>query len=175
MTVKWADGLGAGAYREAATRRPSVITVLPTRRGLHATGGAGLGGATGALVLLEYGLTHARALATLGGVSLAVIAGLLLDRIAPRLLNRTELRFTDEALEVRVRPLGDLRVTRFLYGDLAGVEVEEVVDPMASTPVLLHQLNGRRADGSVEPIVTAIDGADTAAWLRSVLVHHALR
>jgi hypothetical protein len=173
VTVRWRDGYGAAGYRAAAPRRPDAIVVRPTRRGLTLASGAGVGGAVGAAWLVEYGVTHARSLAALAGASLAVIAGVLLDRIAPRFLNRTELRFTDDALEVHVRPLSDERLTCVRYADVAGFEVEEVVDPVAAPPVVLRQVNVRRRDGSVEPVVQGLADADAAAWIRSVLSAHA--
>lgn len=145
----------------------------PTRKGLTLATGAGVGGAVGAAWLVEYGVTHARSLAALAGASLAVISGVLLDRVAPRFFNRTELRFTDDALEVRVRPLSDERLVRVRFADAVSFEVEEVVDPVAAPPVVLHQVNVRQRDGRVEPVVQGLDDAATAGWIRSVLCAHA--
>ncbi len=174
VTVRWADSLGVEGYRAPAPKRPLFISVRPARKGLFAASSAGVGGLASGGLLLEYGVTHVRGLASLAGVSLAVIAGVLLDRIAPRLLNRTEIRFTDDALEVRVRPLGDARATRIAYDDISAFEVEVIVDPMSRPPVLVHQINARRSDGTVEP-VASVDDADTAAWLRHALIAHAVR
>lgn len=174
VTVRWGDAYATEVYRAAASRRPSVITVMPSRKGLGPAGGASVGGATGAAILLEYGVTHARGLAMLAGVSLAVIAGVLVDRIAPRVLNRTELRFTHEALEIRRRPFGDARPARIPYGELASFEVEVVVDSVATPPVLVHHVNARLTDGTVEPVVASVVDAETAAWLRRALTTHAL-
>ncbi len=174
VTVRWGDAYATEVYRAPASRRPSVITVMPSRKGLGAAGGASVGGATGAALLVEYGLTHARGLATLAGVSLAVIAGVLADRIAPRLLTRTEVRFTHDALEIRHRPFGDARPTRIPYSELASFEVEVVVDPVATPPVLVHHVNARLTNGTVEPVIASVVDAETAAWLRRALTTHAL-
>lgn len=173
VTVRWRDAHGAEVYRVAAPRRPASIAVRPARRGLGVASGAGVGGATGAALLFEYGISHARGFATLAGVSLAVIAGVLLDRLAPRLLNRTEVTLGDDALEVRTGPLGDPRPTRIAYRDVAGYEVEEVVDPMAAPPVVVFQVNARRTDGRLEPVFGAVDDARAAEWLRRALATHA--
>ena len=175
VSVRWGDVLGAEAYRAPAPRRPVSITLAPARRGLVPVGAAGLGGATGAALLFEYGITHARSLATLAGVSLAVISGVLLDRLAPRLFNRTELRFAADALEVRMKPLGDPRPTRIPYREVTAFEVEVVVDPMAAPPVVVHQVQARRVDGTLEVVFGAVDDAETAAWLRRTLTLHAVR
>lgn len=174
VTVRWADSFGIEGYRAPAPKRPQVITLRPARKGLAAASGAGLGGLASGGLLIEYGVTHVRGIASLAGVSLAVIAWVLLDRIAPRMLNRTELRFADDALEVRARPLGDSRAARIAYDDIAGFEIEVIVDPMSRPPVLVHQINARRSDGTVEP-VASVDEADTAAWLRHALIAHAMR
>jgi len=173
VTVRWRDARGSETYRAAAPRRPEVIVVRPARKGLGVAGGAGLGGAGGAATLFEYGMSHARPLAVLGGVSLAVIAGVLLDRLAPRVLNRTEVTFAEDALEVRTRPLGDPRPSRIPYGRIAGFEVEEVVDPMATPPAVVFHVNARMTDGRLEPVFVAVDEAETAAWLRGALTAHA--
>lgn len=173
MTIRWRDTRGAEVYRAAAPRRPEVIVVRPGRKGLGVAGGAGLGGASVAAALFEYGVSHARALAVLGGVSVAVIAGVLLDRLAPRFFNRTEVTFAEDALEVRTRPLGDPRPTRVLYREIAGFEVEEIVDPMAAPPVVVFQVNARKTDGRLEPVFVSVDDADTAAWLGNTLTQHA--
>lgn len=173
VEVRWRDGLLGESYREPASRRPAAITVQPSRRGLVPASATGLGGATGAALLFEYGLSHARSLVTLAGVSLAVIAGVLLDRLAPRVLNRTEVTFDDDALWVRTRPLGDPHPTRIPYREVTGYELEEVVDPMTAPPEVIFQVNARRRDGRLDPVFAAIDDAETAAWLRRVLDRHA--
>lgn len=165
VTVIWTESLGAEAYRVAAPRRLKSLTVRPARRGLAVAGSAGVGGLTGAALLFEYGMSHTRGLVTLAGVSLAVIAGVLLDRLAPRVMNRTELRFVDDALESRQLPVGDTRPLRIPLRDIVRFEVEHSVDPMAAPTALVHQVNARKVDGRVEPLIPSIDDEATARWL----------
>ncbi|MEZ4393696.1 MAG: hypothetical protein R3A48_21715 [Polyangiales bacterium] len=169
VTVKWSEALGAEAYRVASPRRLESITVRPGRRGLAAAASAGVGGATGAAMLFEYGMSHTRGLVALAGVSLAVIAGVLLDRLAPRVMNRTEVRLVGDALECRQVPLGDTRPLRIPLREIARFEIERAVDPMATPPAVLHQVNARKVDGSVEPVIASVDDPDTAEWLLRLL------
>lgn len=173
VAVQWRTDRLAEVYREPAARRPASIELRPGRRGLVPAGVTGLGGAAGATLLVEYGLTHARALVTLAGVCLGAIASVLLDRLAPRMLNRTEVTFGDDALWVRTRPMGDPAPTRIAYTDVTAFEVEEVVDPMAAPPVVVCTVNVRRRDGRTEPVFAAVDDPATAAWLRAMLDRHA--
>lgn len=175
VTVTWSEALAAEAYRVAAPRRVTSLTVRPGRRALAVAGTAGVGGATGAAMLFEYGLSHARGLMTLMGISLAVIAGVLLDRLAPRFMNRTELRFTDDALEVSQLPLGDRRPLRLALRDITRFELEVVADPLAAPASVVFQINARRTDGTLEPVIPSVDVRATADWLLRVLSErHAL-
>lgn len=169
VTVEWSEALAAEAYRVMAPRRVRSLTVRPGRRALAVAGTAGIGGATGAAMLFEYGLSHARGVLTFMGVSLAVIAGVLLDRLAPRFMNRTELRFTDDALECRQVPLGDARPLRLALKDIARFELEVVADPLAAPASVVHQVNARKTDGTVEPLIPSVDERSTAEWLLRVL------
>lgn len=173
VSVRWCDDAGAASYRAAAQRRPETIVVRPLRRGLPAVGGMSGAGALGAAWLITHGITHARAFATLGGAALAVISGIVLDRIAPRWINRTELRFTDDALEVSVRPWGDDQPLRLPFDEVADFELETVVDPVAVPRVTRQQVNLRRRDGRVDPVVQGVDDPAAAAWLRAMLRTHA--
>ncbi|MFO0630807.1 MAG: hypothetical protein U0325_34985 [Polyangiales bacterium] len=175
VTVEWSEALAAEAYRVASPRRLAALTVRPGRRGLAVAGTAGVGGATGAALLFEHGLSHARGFVTLMGISLAVIAGVLLDRLAPRFMNRTELRFKDDALECAQLPLGDRRPLRLLVREIQRFELEVVADPLAAPASVVFQINARKTDGTLEPLILAVDERATADWLLRVLSErHAL-
>ena len=154
VTVTWSEALAAEAYRVAAPRRVSALTVRPGRRALAVAGTAGVGGATGAAMLFEYGLSHARGLMTLMGISLAVIAGVLLDRLAPRFMNRTELRFTDDAMEA----IADMALERKIGARGLRMIIEDLMLELMYT--LPGQKKGREYVVTREMVITKNTGLE---------------
>ena len=148
VEARWRSERLAEGYRSPAPRRPATIVLRPARRGVAPASATGLLGEGGAALLFEHGLAHARALVTLASISVGVIAALLLDRLAPRMLHRTEVTFGDDALWGQTRPLGDPQPTRIAYPDVTGCELDEVVDPMAAPPVVVFTVNAREERNS---------------------------
>ena len=90
-------------------------------------------------------------------------------------MNHTELRFTDDALECAQRPLGDRRPLRLALHDITRFELEVEADPLAAPASVVYQINARKADGTLEPLIPAVDDRATAEWLLQVLSErHAL-
>lgn len=173
VDVRWSDDRATAAYRDPATARPRSLVHRPSRRAFAWQAALCVAGAALSAWLVYHGLRESRAWWTLFGAAFGVIAAVLADRVAPRVFNRTEVVLDRDALLVRQLPLGDTRPLRIDYGEVAGYEVEEVVEPMTSPPVVLHQVNARRPDGSVEPVFVGVDDPEAARWLRDVLDAHA--
>ncbi len=175
VDVRWSDERASSAYRDPAERRPASLVHRPSRRAFALQAALCAAGALAAAWLLYRGLSESRPWLTLFGAALGVIAGILGDRVAPRVLNRTEVTLDRDALTVRHAPLGDARPLRIAYDDVAGYELEQVVEPMTSPPVVTHHVNARRPDGSVEPVFVDVDDPEAARWLRECLDAHARR
>lgn len=175
VLVEWAAPQLERAYRDAAPpRRPRRVVRGWSRRSHAPTAWASaLGLALGAL-LFAYGVQHAKVRVILEGVSLAVIMGLLLDRVAPRLRNRTEVTLSDDALHVRHLPADEGAPTRLLRGEILAFEVEAVCEPLAARTRTGYQVNAVLTEGRVEPVFLAVEARDEAEWLRGFLADHAL-
>jgi hypothetical protein len=59
--------------------------------------------------------------------------------------------------------------------DISRFELEVVADPLAAPASVVFQINARRTDGTLEPVIPAVDVRATADWLLRVLSErHAL-
>lgn len=171
MTVEWeASPLGAH-YREAAPEaRPSRVLRRASLKGVAATAGAAATGVLVGVVMLAHGVSHDLARVTFEGGALAVIAGVLLDRVAPRVRARTEVRFTEGALWVRQLPSDD--VVRLALSEVEGFEVVSVGEPLGARPTEGYQVHARLKGARVEVVFPAIAERAEADWLQGFLAQY---
>jgi hypothetical protein len=171
VTVEWEVSPLGAHYREASPEaRPSRVLRRASLKGVVATAGAAATGVLAGVVLLAHGVSHDLARVTFEGGALAVIAGVLLDRVAPRVRARTEVRFTEGALVVRQFPSDD--VVRIAHGEVVGFEVVSGVEPLGARPTAGYQVHAKLKGERVEVVFPAISERAEAEWLREFLAKY---